>query len=388
MMEMLTQAEQEALLGRRVEALLTADDRRAFEGRVCLITGGGGSVGAELARQVAACRPALVALVDHSEPALFQIEQELTEHWPSARVEPLLCDITRTATIRRIVRRIAPDVVFHAAAYKHVTMAERAICATARVNVIGTHAVAAAASDVGAEFVLISSDKAASPRSVMGATKRLAELITLALPAGGRRRIVVRFGNILASSGSFVEIARARIRTGQPVLVTDPDATRFFMTVAEAASLVMKASTLARDGETFWLDMGEQIRIGDLARRLLDSAARSGFRAVPIKVVGLRPGEKLNEQLASHGLQMERTAHPRIWVAHQKMVSSPVPADAFRRLRSALRHDDAQAVLKVLTNTVADFVPSTFACAIARNEKLQTMSSTRRREGVRAALSA
>jgi FlaA1/EpsC-like NDP-sugar epimerase len=435
MKETLTEQEQEALLGRPVERLLTAADRNAFADRTCLITGAGGSVGSELASQLAACRPSLLVLVDHSEHALFRIEQELKEHAPSMSIEPVLCDVTRAATVARMMRRFRPDIVFHAAAYKHVTMAERAICAAARVNVLGTIAVLAATREVGGQFVLISSDKAAAPRSVMGATKRFAELVTLASisrPAAvssrrvvdlrekrsetsppprtrGTRRsdpgrkpdvtsapsasfvveslpsripgtIVVRFGNILASSGSFVEIMRERIREGCPVLVTDPNATRFFMTVTEATSLVMKASTLARGGETFWLDMGDQVRIGDLAERLVESAVLSGLPPVPVKVVGLRPGEKLVEQLASQGVSMRRTAHERIWVARQTSIQSQRCAEALRRLRRSVARDDALGVLQALTTAIADFEPSHAAWAVAR-EGLAPTDARRSEQG-------
>jgi FlaA1/EpsC-like NDP-sugar epimerase len=370
-MEILSQQEQELLLGRRVEALLTTLDRRALGGRRYLITGAGGSVGGELARQIAACRPSLVVLVDHSEHALFRIEQELKECAPVVSLQPVLADITRAATTQRIVRRFRPHVVFHAAAYKHVTMAERAACATARVNVLGTWATLKATRAIGAQFVLISSDKAAAPRSVMGATKRLAELITLSQDSTRvARSIVVRFGNILASSGSFVETMRERIREGRPLLVTDPDATRFFMTVTEAAALVMKASLLARGGETFWLDMGEQVRIGDLAERLIETATRAGLPSVPIAIVGLRPGEKRVEQLAAHGISMRRTANPRIWVARQPPVPSALDDDWLRDLRAHIDRDDAVGTLRRLTEVVSDFEPSDHAWEMARAAEL------------------
>src|SRR5262245_61993061 len=246
MMDVMTREEQEILLDRPVEDLLTGDDRHRFADRVCLVTGAGGSVGSELAQQIAACRPARLVLVDHSEHALFRIEQQLQETNLNSAIEPVLCDVTRTVSISRLLRRVRPDIVFHAAAYKHVTMAERHAVAAARVNVLGTLAVLAGAKDIGARFVLISSDKAAAPTSVMGATKRVAELAVLATRDHRTRPIVVRFGNVLASSGSFVEIMRERIRRRLPILVTDPDATRFFMALAEAASLVMKASLIAQ----------------------------------------------------------------------------------------------------------------------------------------------
>ena len=366
MTDMLTHAEEERLLGRPVESLLAAADRAAFAGRTCLITGAGGTVGSELARQIAACGPTRLVLVEQSELALFRIEQALAELAPGIAIEPVLCDVTRTASIARVMRRVRPDIVFHAAAYKHVTMAERAICAAARVNVLGTSAVLAAAHEVGARFVLISTDKAAAPHSVMGATKRLAEQVVLGTYADFRRPIVVRFGNVLASSGSFVETMRERIRRGQSITLTDPEATRFFMTVSEAASLVLKAATLAVGGETFWLDMGPQVRIGDLADRLQAMAAEQGLPAVPVEIVGLRPGEKVVEELASQGIRLEKTSDDRVWVAHQATTRTSASEAWLRTLRRAVARDDTYGVMTALTLAIPDFVPSEQAWSLAR----------------------
>ena len=237
--------------------MLTAADRDAFAGRRCLITGAGGLVGGGLARQVAACRPELLTVVDHGEHALFLIERELRERWPALALEVVLADVTRASSVREAIRRGAPHVVFHAAAYKHVTMAERAATAAVRVNVLGTAEMLAALQGTGARFVLISSDKAAAPRSVMGASKRMAELLTLAHASRGFDPLVVRFGNVLASSGSFVDLMLDRIRQGRAIQLTSADATRYFMSLAEAASLVMKAAKIGRSGDTLWLDMGD-----------------------------------------------------------------------------------------------------------------------------------
>jgi FlaA1/EpsC-like NDP-sugar epimerase len=373
----LTNEEQEILLGREVEELLTDEDRRSFAGTVCFITGAGGTVGGELARQIAACAPKRLVLIDNSEYALFRIEQSIRDSHPEVMVEPTLCDITRSSSVQRLMRRFAPDIVFHAAAYKHVTMAERDICATARVNVLGTGVVLAAARQVGARFVLISTDKAAAPHSVMGATKRLAEMVTLDTDDDTMRPIVVRFGNVLASSGSFVEVMRERIRAGKPLLVTDPDATRFFMTVSEAASLVMKATALSRGGETFWLDMGPQVRIGDLADRLLQAAASQGLPPVPVEVVGLRPGEKMVEQLAAQGIGLERTPHPRVFVAHQALARTTMAGTWIGALRRAISRDDAYGVMTTLTVVVRDFVPSEQAWAVAKDARLQAVNTAR-----------
>jgi FlaA1/EpsC-like NDP-sugar epimerase len=377
MMDM-TQDEQELLLGRGIESVLTDDDRAVFRGRVCLITGAAGSVGAELARQLVACEPSQLVLVDQSEHGLFRLEALLRELAPEAAIEPVLCDITRASSVQRLMQRVRPGLVFHAAAYKHVTMAERAICATARINVLGTSVVLSAARQVGAQFVLISTDKAAAPHSVMGATKRLAELVALAGDdEHGPRPIVVRFGNVLASSGSFVEVLRERIRDGKPILLTDPDATRFFMTVTEAASLVMKATAIAHGGETFWLDMGPQVRIGDLAERLLEAAERQGIPPVPIEVIGLRPGEKMAEQLASQGIRLEETVHPRVWVAHQALTRTADAGPWLSALSPARDRDDAYGVMTTLTVVVRDFVPSESAWETARGERAAAARLTR-----------
>jgi FlaA1/EpsC-like NDP-sugar epimerase len=386
-MEAMTRAEQEILLDRPIENLLSDDDRSRFAGRVLLITGAGGSVGSELAQQSAACEPARLVLVDHSEHALFSVEQRLRLIAPRAVIETVLCDVTRTVSVSRLVRRVRPDMVFHAAAYKHVTMAERHAVAASRVNVLGTLAVLAAAQEVGARFIFISSDKAAAPTSVMGATKRFAELAVLASADSNARPIIVRFGNVLASSGSFVEVMRERIRQRLPVLVTDPDATRFFMAVSEAASLVMKASLIAEGGETFWLDMGPQIRIGDLVDRLMRAGAAQGVAPVPVQVIGLRPGEKLEEQLASQGISLNRTIDPRIWVARQlPAISVSRSALSLRALRRGVARDEAAAVLNALTTAVAEFVPSAFAREVACETDALSAQVPRRSPGIREAV--
>ncbi len=356
---------QERLLGRRVEAVLTAPDRRAFRGQRVLITGAGGSVGGELARQIAPCRPAVLALFDHAEYNLFRTEADITEAFPDVSLEVLLGDVSRRADVADAFRRVRPHVVFHAAAYKHVTMAERSIVAAARTNVIGTIEVVRAARDAGARFVLISSDKAAAPRSVMGATKRFAELVTLDQASPAFRPIVARFGNILGSSGSVAEIMLRCVTRGRPVPVTDPDATRFFMTAEEAVSLVMKADRIGCGGEVFWLDMGEPLRIGDLAERLIAWATPVGIPRVDVETIGLRPGEKLREELTAQGLEMRRTSHRRIWYARQRPVPRLDVYRALRRLRRACRDGRAAEALDAIVMAVSDFKPSHAACEAA-----------------------
>lgn len=357
-MSAFTQAELEQLLDRPVRQVLSEADRRAFAGRRVLITGAGGSIGSELARQVAACHPERLTLIDHSEHALFQIERELTPLVPEGTLDPVLADVTRQAFVRQAFRRARPHVVYHAAAYKHVTMSERAICAAANANVLGTAIVVDAAKCFESRFILVSSDKAAAPASVMGATKRLAELVVLSQASDRFAPAVVRFGNVLGSSGSLLTILRECIRAGQPVPVTDPEATRYFMTAGEAVSLVMKVDLGGQSNETFWLDMGDPIRIGDLVERMLQMEQANGYGRVPIDLIGLRPGEKRQERLVEQGTSMAPTGHPRIWVARQPAVDDVTVANALSRLRRAQALADDSEALVALADAVPEFIPT------------------------------
>jgi FlaA1/EpsC-like NDP-sugar epimerase len=366
--------ELEWLMDRPACKLLTATDRRSFRGRRVVITGAGGSIGSELARQIAACGPAELTLIDHSELNLFQVERELQQAWPALPVNAVLADVSRRAS-RHTILQAQPHVVYHAAAYKHVTMLERAVCPAVEANVLGTLNVVEAAKDAGARFVLISSDKAAAPESVMGATKRLAELVTLSRATDRFRPIVVRFGNVLGSSGSVLTIMRDAIRAGRPVPITDPDATRYFMTAGEAVSLVIKADLLARRPETYWLDMGEPVRIGDLADRMMQLEEREGFARVPVNVIGLRAGEKQREELTTQGLRMCRTSHRRIWVATQVPADREPIAKAERRLRMRVARHDAAGALAWLAAAVSDFRVSPEASAMAQAQRLVLLDS-------------
>jgi len=361
-----TEAELERLLERPVRRLLTSNDRASFAGRRILVTGAGGSVGSELARQIATCGPAHLTLVDQSELNLFHIEREIMALAPGLAVDAVMADITRTTAMRQAFDIARPDIVYHAAAYKHVTMVERAVCAAAMVNVLGSMVVADAARDAGARLVLISSDKAASPRSVMGATKRLAELLVLARATSRFRPIVVRFGNVLGSSGSVLTLMREQIRRGTPLTITNPDATRYFMTAGEAVSLVMKADVLATRAETYWLDMGEPVRIGALADRLLALEGAAGYAPVPTEVIGLRAGEKLREELTTQGLRMCQTRHRRIWVARQAPIDRAQSERALRQLRRRVAAGDAEGVLSVIAAAVPEGEISQNAWTVAR----------------------
>lgn len=362
----LDRAAEERLLGRPVESVLTAIDRRALKDRRLLITGAGGSVGSELARQLAACEPASLTLVDHAEYNLFRIDRRLRTEFPRLTIEPVIGDVSRRADIRHACLIARPHAIYHAAAYKHVPVTEVSVIAAARTNVLGTVETIRAARDVGARFLLVSSDKAADPRSVMGATKRLAELVATYQRSRLFRPVVVRFGNILGSSGSVVEIMADAVRQGRNIPVTDPSATRFFMTAEEAVSLVIKADLMGRGGDVFWLEMGQALRIGDLARRIIEWGTPAGQTPVGIDIIGLRAGEKLREELTTQGLEMKKTSHPRIWSARQKDVARVEIIKAVRQLRRACASGDATMALDTLARAVAGYEPSEVAVKAAR----------------------
>lgn len=346
------------LLGRAIRPVLSAATRRHVAGHRVLVTGAGGSIGSELVRQVAACGPASLTIVEQSEYQLFRLESDLRERLPGLPVHAVLGDVTRRPDVRRAFDLAAPDRVYHAAAYKHVTMAERAVVAAARVNVLGTALVAAAAREAGARLVLISSDKAAEPASIMGATKRLAEMVALDGAPQDRRPAVVRFGNVLGSSGSVLEIMLRAIDESKPIPLTDPRATRYFMTPAEAVSLVLTAGALDGQGDVFWVDMGEPVAIGRLAERVMALARERGLSPAGVRVTGLRDGEKLDEQLTSHGLEMRPSRHPHIWAARQAVVDPELVRSALRRLRAGVARSNPAEVLAALEAAVPDFTPA------------------------------
>jgi FlaA1/EpsC-like NDP-sugar epimerase len=389
---------QEHLLGRKVRAVLTTRDRLALAGERVLITGAGGSVGSELARQIAACGPSRLLLLDHSEYALFHIERELRDRYPALRLEAVLGDVSRRIDLRVACAALGPHVVYHAAAYKHVTMTERAIVPAMRTNVLGTLETARAARAAGARFVLISSDKAADPRSVMGATKRLAEIVTMSTLTSTFRPVAVRFGNILGSSGSVVEVMSRCVEEGRNIPITHPDATRFFMTAEEAGALVLKAGLIGRHAEVYWLDMGDPVRIGDLVERFIARATPAGQTPVGIDVIGLRPGEKMREELTSQGQSMKSTAHPCIWSARQRAVAPDAVAAAIRTMRHAVASGAAVDAFDALLRVVPEFRASEAAVAAARasqavsrivsgNRNSQITNATSRpRSGARLAL--
>lgn len=314
--------EVEDLLGREPVALDNAGLHVLIENRVVMITGAGGSIGSELCRQIAKFQPSLLVLFEISEFALYQLEQEFSQVFPSLRIICTVGDVKDRRRLDVVISHYAPVVVFHAAAYKHVPMMENGNAGEAlRNNVLGTYCVAESCIAHGVEkFVLISTDKAVNPANVMGTTKRLAEMVCQGLQGTGRTRfLMVRFGNVLGSSGSVIPKFREQIARGGPVTVTHPEITRYFMSIPEAAQLVMQAGLMGQGGEIFVLDMGEPIRIADLACEMI---RLSGFSEDEIKIIysGLRPGEKLYEELLADDEHTLPTPHPKLRIAQARKV--------------------------------------------------------------------
>ena len=304
----------EDLLGRAPVDDGDADVGPFLRGRRVLVTGAGGSIGSELARQVARYGPAQLTLVDHAENGLYYIQRELLGAAPALPLQAVVADVCDAAGLEALFARVRPEVVLHAAAHKHVPLLEDAPREAVLNNVVGTRLLVDAADRHGVQhFVLISTDKAVNPSSVMGASKRVCERLVQAASRRGRGRFcAVRFGNVLGSDGSVVPLFQRQLERGGPLTVTDPEATRYFMTIPEAVRLVLQAGAIGQGGEVFLLDMGEPVKVVDLARQLIRLAGLREGEDVDIVFTGLRPGEKLHEELHSQAEQARMTRRERI----------------------------------------------------------------------------
>jgi FlaA1/EpsC-like NDP-sugar epimerase len=293
--------------------------RQNLQGKSVLVTGAGGSIGSELARQILEFKPEKLILLDNAETPLFDINNELAKKAEGVTVIACIGDIRTSKSLDRIFKMHKPNYVYHAAAYKHVPLMEITPDEAAKNNIIGTFKLATIASNHNVEkFVMISTDKAVKPSSVMGATKRIAEMVVHAMNGYGTCFTVVRFGNVLASNGSVVPTFEKQISNGGPVTVTHPDVTRYFMTITEAAMLVLQAGAISKGGELFLLDMGEPIKIVDLAKSMIRLAGLVPEKDIEIVYTGLRPGEKLHEELLISGEDVLSTAHERIKICKHK----------------------------------------------------------------------
>ena len=349
----------EDLLGRDPVSLDWTRIRTGLAGRRVLVTGGGGSIGSEVCRQVARLGIDSLTVLEQSEFNLYRVEQELRREFPELLMHPMLGDCGDPATIERAMAQARPQVVFHAAAYKHVPLLEGQTREAFRNNVLGTQTVAQASDRHRVEvFVLISTDKAVNPANVMGASKRAAEIICQALARQSRTRyITVRFGNVLDSAGSVVPLFRDQIRQGGPVTVTHPEIARYFMTIPEACQLILQAAVLGQGGEVFALDMGEPVRIRYLAEQMIRLAGKVPDQDVHIVYTGLRPGEKLFEELFHEHEAYQGTAHRKIFLAAPRDESWPELAAVLRRAAQAVLQYDEAEVGRCLRQLVPEFAP-------------------------------
>lgn len=343
----------EALLEREEVVLDNGLIESEIEGKVVLVTGAGGTIGSELCRQIAAYRPERIILLDIYENTMYQLENELEERFPKQKVISLVASIRDEDRIKIIFNEYRPDIIFHAAAHKHVPLMEDSPGEAVKNNVLGTLNVAKCAVEYGAKkFILISTDKAVNPTNIMGASKRICEMIICALQKNTDTEFAaVRFGNVLGSSGSVALRFQRQIKQGGPVTVTHPDVTRFFMTVAEAAQLVLQAASYAKGGEIFVLDMGKPIKILDLAKRMISMAGLEPERDIKIVFTGHRPGDKEFEELLTEEEGLSATQHKKIFIAMPECIDADELMQKIEILRSVADKDS-----KTVKNNVAEIV--------------------------------
>ncbi len=346
----------EDLLGREAVQLDWQAIKQGLGGKTALVTGGGGSIGSELCRQIAGLEPARLIVFERSEFNLYTIDLELGRAFPRLERVMLLGDVCDVATVQGTLERYRPDVLFHAAAYKHVPLLENQVRAAVRNNVLGTWIMAEAASRLGcATFVLISSDKAVNPANVMGASKRAAEICCQYFHGRSQTRfMVVRFGNVLGSTGSVIPLFQEQIARGGPVTVTHPEISRYFMTSEEAAQLILQASVIGAGGEIFVLDMGDPIKISYLARQLILLSGKKQKEEIEIVYTGLRPGEKLHEELFHREESLMDTRHPKIMLARSRGIDRAAVEKAVTSLERLHAGSDEESVKRILLSLVPE----------------------------------
>ena len=347
----------DTLLGRDELHVIRSSSRSVIAGRRVLVTGAGGSIGSELCRQIDHFEPAALYMLDHDKSNLHRLQLELRGHGLLDSDDIIIADIRDRGRLRQLFAEVRPEVIFHAAAHKHLPLLERHPCEGVKTNVAGTYNVIECA--VAAEVervILISTDKAADPSSVLGATKRLAEMLLRSYAGRDTRIASVRFGNVLGSRGSLLSVLASQIEKGEVVTITHPDMSRFFMTVEEAVGLVLEAAVMASAGEVFVLDMGDPVLIVDLVRAYTDQLHSN--TDVVIRFTGLRPGEKLDETLVSENEERTPTAHPKIWSSR---TSTELPADfeaEVQQLFAASIENNSEEVRRRLAMLVPGYRPT------------------------------
>lgn len=353
----LRQVNIEDLLGRDQVNLSWDKIEDHIEGKRVLVTGGGGSIGSELCRQIMALQPEKLLILDNSEYNLYSIDQELRALCSNVEIELALASVTDVVAIDAIFREFRPDVVFHAAAYKHVPLLEEQIRIAVKNNVIGTQIVAQASAAVEAEkFILISTDKAVNPTNIMGTTKRIAEIYCQNFNSRVNTQfITVRFGNVLGSTGSVVPLFQKQLQQGGPLTVTHPDIERYFMTIPEASQLILQAMVNGTGGEIFVLDMGEPIKISYLAEQMIRLAGKIPGQDIHIQYTGLRPGEKLFEELFHSSEQLEQTDHEKLFKSSYRQIDWVELSQTIRMLNAACETSEVEELLVLLKSLVPEF---------------------------------
>ncbi|MBC7795615.1 MAG: polysaccharide biosynthesis protein [Pyrinomonadaceae bacterium] len=366
----------EDLLGRETVTLDDDKIQTFLQGKVVMITGAGGSIGSELVRQVANFQPETLLLVERAEFNLFEIDRELKQTFPNLNRIALIADVCDEARMTEVFARFRPAVIFHAAAHKHVPLMEQNPVEAIKNNVFGTKTVAELAGKFGAEaFVLISTDKAVNPTSVMGASKRIAELVVQsANQRFATNYIAVRFGNVLGSAGSVVPIFKEQIRKNEAVTVTHPEMTRYFMTIPEAASLVLQAGTIGKGGEIFILDMGEPVRIAQLAEDLIRLSGLTPYEDIDIVFTGIRAGEKLFEELEITGESLLKTHHPKIFIGKIQSYSNNQVEQMLSNFQGATESSDENEIRRLFNEVLPE--------ANISVRSVQSVYSVRSEEGV------
>ncbi len=369
----------EDLLGRTPVTLDLATIRQKLTGKVLMITGAGGSIGSELARQLAAFHPRKLVLFERAENELHAIDLELRSRYPDLDYVPVVGDILDVHTLRDVMTEYHPDSIFHAAAYKHVPMMEKNCFQAVVNNVFGTYNVALVAKQYNvADFLMISSDKAVNPTNIMGVTKRVAELVILSLQHQRTRFVAVRFGNVLGSNGSVLQLFQQQLTRGGPITITHPDCRRYFMTIPEAVELVLQASTMGRGGEIFVLEMGAPVKIVDLARNLVQLSGLTPERDIQFVYTGLRPGEKLFEELRLDGEGVKPTSHEKIRVLDGGVVDFAAVEHWLEELSTLVDTKNVYGLVSKLQAIVPEYTPSPELLSLCKLDRHDLFSEYKR----------